>query len=758
MALSGSTPKSYTGAGAFWVWVEWTATQDIESNTSTITAITYGGSNSYGYYNGTDKWGYNTIAGNTTSVKYTAPWAASTAKKELHRQVRTITHNDDGSKSVTISGRWTAGSNPEGSFFDISSIGTFTLDTIPRATQPSVSPTAADLGSAVTISTPRASAAFTHTLKYSIGSLTGTIATGVTTGFAWTLPESLANGITGAISGTVIVTCETYNGSSLIGTKTVQLTVNVPSTSAYWPVASITSVTEGATGLTAFSVYIQGKSKLRVISSGTGKYGATISQYKITIDGFNYYGSDITSSLIGKSGTIPIALTVTDSRGYTGTATVNVTVEAYASPIISVFNPERSPTDQGSDLSVPINFSISPLANQNTKSYQIRYRPTGGTWVVLVSSTAYYAREITHTGTGILDTTLTYEVEIAVTDYFTSVILTAPIRTAFDLLNFNATGKGIAFGKVSEYDGVEFDMPVYGPVQRRDSGGVRCVDNLATMYRENPSNTGAIVISLGTSNIMFNLSVSLRSYNFLADIDIGGYTYTSTAGWHIPQVIGNISSGQQLNIRFLANGSNRYIIIGETSTDWGGYLHVNLDKINAGYSDGSRIQATLSLVTTLPSGTVNNIIPVGGGSALSAYPVGAIYISVSDVSPATLFGGTWATFATGRTIVGYNPSDVEFNAIEKYGGHKNLQAHTHSASTDSQGSHRHNEQGYWSFAQGTYGQGRARNNITGDPVDTNPANVSTGAHTHTVTVGSTGAGNAENLMPYITVYMWKRTA
>lgn len=478
MALSGSTNKTFTPSAAFWVWVEWTATQNVENNTSTITAITYGGSNSYGYYSGTNKWGYTTIAGNTTSVKYTAPWAASTTKKELHRQVRTIAHNADGTKTADISGRWTAGSDPEGSFFDITSSGSFTLDTIPRATQPTVNLSTVPLGSAVTISTPRASDSFTHILKYAVGAQTGTIATGVGTSHAWTPPATLAAGFPAATSGAVVITCETYSGATLIGSKTVSTLLAIPTMSPardpYMPAAAIASVIEGATGLTAFTVFIQGKSKLRVQSSGTGKYGVTITQYKVTIDGYNYYGVDITSALIGKSGTIAVTLVVTDSRGYTTTVSQNVTLQPYTAPVITTFTASRAPTDQGTDLSVPINFSISALSNQNTKFYQIRYRPSGGSWTVLTSSTAYYTRSITHTGSGVLNTTLAYEVEFTVADYFTSVVRTLAISTAFDLINFNASGKGIAFGRVSGSDAFEVDMPTtfYEGVTSQGGGNV----------------------------------------------------------------------------------------------------------------------------------------------------------------------------------------------------------------------------------------------------------------------------------------------
>ena len=337
---------------------------------------------------------------------------------------------------------------------------------------PTLSAATVALGGQVTITTNRAAATLTHTLKYAIGSQTGTIATGVGASHLWNpVPLPIANALPNAISGTVTITQETYNGANLIDSKTVTLGVTVPKNSNFIPGAVINSIGEGASGLTAFSVRIQGKSKLLIAATATPRQGATITQIKVEVDGGTYYGSftagagtktaSVTTATIAATGTVTATLTVTDSRGYTGTHSLGTTVEPYTAPKINTFTASRSPTEQGEDLSAPVSYTISPIANQNTKRYTLRHRPTGGTWTTLVDSTAAYTLTVTRTATGILDADQSHEVELAVSDYFSSAVKTIPIRTAFDLINFNASGTGIAFGKVSEIDAMEVAMPLW---------------------------------------------------------------------------------------------------------------------------------------------------------------------------------------------------------------------------------------------------------------------------------------------------------
>ena len=149
----------------------------------------------------------------------------------------------------------------------------------------------------------------------------------------------------------------------------------------------------------------------------------------------------------------------------------------------------------------------------------------------------------------------------------------------------------------------------------------------------------------------------------------------------------------------------------------------------------------------------------------SVYPVGSIYINATNsTNPASLLGfGTWTAFGAGRVPVGFDASDSSFDTAEETGGSKDaiVVSHTHTGSTDSTGAHSHNYAGGEYTGAYDYGTNMSVNNM-GDTTDARSRNFDTssaGSHSHTVTVDSTGSsGTNANLQPYITVYMWKRTA
>jgi hypothetical protein len=150
-------------------------------------------------------------------------------------------------------------------------------------------------------------------------------------------------------------------------------------------------------------------------------------------------------------------------------------------------------------------------------------------------------------------------------------------------------------------------------------------------------------------------------------------------------------------------------------------------------------------------------------TALGAlYPVGSVYINATNsTNPGTLLGfGTWSAFGAGRVPVGFDSGNALFDTAEETGGSADAitVSHTHTAtstSTVTDSGHIHTTLGYG------YGAGGVFANGGGNPT----ANVSTASATTGITVAtsttnsSTGSsGTNANYQPYITVYMWKRTA
>jgi hypothetical protein len=151
-------------------------------------------------------------------------------------------------------------------------------------------------------------------------------------------------------------------------------------------------------------------------------------------------------------------------------------------------------------------------------------------------------------------------------------------------------------------------------------------------------------------------------------------------------------------------------------------------------------------------------------AAISAlYPVGSIYTNASNsTNPATLLGfGTWSAFAAGRVLIGLDATNALFDTAEETGGSANAinVSHNHTAtSTVNDNGHRHQTGARDSTAD--FGGNNTTEFVASYPSSNQPytSTVTTGitVSTSVSTVGSSGT-NA-NYQPYITVYMWKRTA
>ena len=134
------------------------------------------------------------------------------------------------------------------------------------------------------------------------------------------------------------------------------------------------------------------------------------------------------------------------------------------------------------------------------------------------------------------------------------------------------------------------------------------------------------------------------------------------------------------------------------------------------------------------------------------YPVGSIRVSTSSTNPGTYLGGTWVQWGAGRVPVGVNSSDTDFSSVEKTGGTKAV-----TLTTAQIPSHKHS--GSQGTAEGVQGFYNTFNGRTGYAVElTYKPNGGANIGESTETQPTGGGGSHTNLQPYITCYMWKRTA
>ena len=125
------------------------------------------------------------------------------------------------------------------------------------------------------------------------------------------------------------------------------------------------------------------------------------------------------------------------------------------------------------------------------------------------------------------------------------------------------------------------------------------------------------------------------------------------------------------------------------------------------------------------------------------YPIGSIYTNAGvATNPGTLLGfGTWSAFGAGRVIVGVDSTDTDFDAVRETGGSK---TDSHALTIAELPSHTH--------------ETTLRGNGEDENLDL-PSASDNSDPSRTMTSGATGGGGAHNnLQPYITAYMWRRTA
>lgn len=460
MALSGSFNTSGYD-GRHWHF-SWTATQNIGANTSTISyKVEAAGGNAGWYMCGPCK----VVVAGKTVYNNTGRWKQY--KGTLHSGTITVRHNNNGtasfSASISSAIYYYADGTGNGS-------KTWSLNTIPRASQPSVNTwpdtvSSVNIGDSITIHMNK-KASFTHKVTATFGNKTEVVTNSCVDNVVWngfTLAK-FAGQIPNATSGTLTFTVDTMNGSKKIGTKTVSVTANLPSTVV--PSCSISSLTNTNN---SFGCYAKLLSGVKVKPTAAGVYGSTIRTLKISVTDMNdktaSSGTEYTFDPFQKIGSKNITVSATDSRGRSAITSMSITVVDYSFPTarISASRGTGSTTnnfvadDTGDHAKISSIGSVSGISG-NTITPILQYKVASQTaWTnipVSASSTSFNDTRIIS-----VSDTQAYDIRLIVRDKAgREAIATMTLSNGFATMDYKAGGDGIAFGKTANRAGIDCAM------------------------------------------------------------------------------------------------------------------------------------------------------------------------------------------------------------------------------------------------------------------------------------------------------------
>lgn len=693
----------------------WENGQSVANNTTNVSwkmeLISY----EYGYINSSASKSWSvTVNGQKYSGTNTIGIAKNSTKL-LASGTTTVAHNSDGTKSFSYSFSQDFKINFNTYVGTVSGSGSGTLTTIARASQPTLSKQTANFGESITINTNRASTSFTHKVRYEFGSLSGTIGTSVTDKVTWTIPKSFVNEIPFDTSGSGRIYVDTYNGSTLIGTKYSGFTATVPNTAEFSPTCSLTL--SDPTGIyDIYDCYVQGLSKIQATISETLAYGSVITSWSIEVDGKIYNSRSATTGLLTKTGTYNAKCSVKDGRGRTASKTVSITVKEYKKPIIEKLSAIRCNIDgksnkRGECVKVTFSAKVTSLDGNNNATYSIKFKKTTESgWTTLSANNEVNGYSPAALVNNFAPVNETFIFEANTSNSYDIIAYASDRHNANDPTTRNAkapTGSAIfSWRGFKNLSGIVEDGAGIGRVPEKPN-------TLQVGWdAEFDSSVRGKVFGLGTLALIPNGS-DLNDYAvpgvYSVATDASAATIANMPKETAGRLIISDSTGTEPSEDFVWEYKEQMFLphdIGRGGVPW-------VRQIRRQKS---------SQWTYYPWHTYG----------LFAYPVGAIYIAYNHDDPATLFGGTWVRIVN-RFLWA---ADAE-GGMGVVGGEKTV-----TLTVDQIPSHNHG---------GTYTN-------AGTSSKTH-AWLASGGSAMTYESVNTGGGEAHNNMPpYVQVSIWRRTA
>ena len=560
-----------------------TNSQNVSNNTSNVTFTFQARRTDYsvGSWNnyGTAYWQIAAGGKSSGDVHFNFSWNyGQNVWFTIASWTTTITHNADGTYSSTAQAYVVT----QISIGTLSCSQNYTLATIPRESTIS-SITGDTIGSNITVNISRQSSSFVHQVWWRIngtGSWTS-LGTNFGTSCTFTLPMSVCNSVTQSTTCTLNIAIRAISNGSYVGGEVwSSKTVNVPSSVV--PSFSSIGVSEAVSSVASLGIYVQSKSKLNLsINGASGAYGSWITAYSISVDGQNIYAASGTTSVINGSGNLTITARITDSRGRQASRTTTINVKAYSAPRLTSYSATRQSTP--TNVSVVASGSITSLLNgstqKNSLTYVIKYKQSSASSYtsVTVQSSGLSFSNLSRTLTNI-DSTKSYDIQLVLSDYFSSVTYQLKLSTTKVIMDLKSTGVGI--NKYNERGVLDVGGDAYISSNLNVEGS-STVNGLLTVNNKIIANRG--LQPQGSNPITSTGADTTANWGAL---NTSLYFYTNT-GQLIDQpsqwgYILNLGQGSEVHQLWMEQASGSLWHRGGNGAGWNGSWRRMLDSSNLG--------------------------------------------------------------------------------------------------------------------------------------------------------------------------------
>lgn len=686
-----------------------------------------------------------------------------------------VTHDAAGAGSISISSTF----NPTSSYSPgrCSASGSFALSTIPRASSLTSSANFV-AGDNLPLSISRASSSFTHNIEVRFGSTLAISHGGYTTSgtITWTVAETKAlyghMGTAQSVNYTLRLI--TMSGGTLIGYKDYAGTITAPAHSTITTAANFTIGQALTVNLSRSRAAVTHKLTLAV--GGTNIRQADVSGTAYT---FQFTAAE-TAAIYAKtpnSNTVAVKLTcqsyhcdhLCGTVVKDGTATVNSTA---ARPIFG-------------------NFTFGDINSATTALTLDSQRLVSGFSTLQVTVPAA-DRATSTTGATIKKYIVSCGGKTAEIPYGASEVagsIRAVTGGSIQVAAVDSRGNQTSVTKLADI--IDYTPPKITTMTVRRQNNVDTRTRLVLEGTYWQGNFSAEKVNRPTAAYTYQASeaggwssetalpITIAGGKFtltaFIDGDLGANGFTADASFDLLCKVNDLLSSAQLSrvldrgiptMHMTKDGIGVMKLHEQGSLDVAGQIAVTDSGLTT--TMGCRNASHMHYFTDAPNHWFNKPVyvqgDVYGGNNYNRrllyadellnkiYPVGAVYISMVNTSPASFLGGTWSAIAAGRVLVGVDTSQAEFNAVNKSGGAK---THAHESGTlrAQIGAYDGNSAslGYTASEKGPdifhYAFTHSANSL----------NIANSRINHATKVAGTSAA-ATNLQPYLTCYMWRRTA